>query len=185
MNLASFDNKLNKLIFQRNVLVFLSLFLLLSNVLLGVANLLQFDREKIVITPAVINKKFWVAGNDYSDSYLEQMAEYFAGLMLSINKHNANNRINKILEHVHPKYYATMKNNLIKQVNVVSEKGFSSSFSPSLATVNKTRLAVELQGILETKVGNRVLNSNLRKFVVEFETNAGKLLIKNLQLKDE
>jgi|SaaInlStandDraft_2_1057019.scaffolds.fasta_scaffold22908_1 type IV conjugative transfer system protein TraE len=185
MKASVFEAKYNRVVNHRMGLILLCGFLALTNILSGALNLKQHGSERVIISPPTIEQKFWVAGDEFSDSYLSQMAEYFSWVLLSINPNNAEDRISKLLTHVAPGSYSKIKAELVSQVDVVRERGFNSSFTPVSTSVSRNELKVEVKGMLDLKVNSQRIESTLKTFEVVFASEHGKLLIKAISLKED
>lgn len=73
--------RLQRLIHQRNLFVGISSVLLMANLLLAFKNF--FYKERVVIVPPELHQSFWVEGNRVSNHYLEEMALFFAQVLIS------------------------------------------------------------------------------------------------------
>ena len=99
----------NRILIERNrLLIALSITGGLS-LLLGFSVFCLVGKERVVIVPPIVNRDFWVATDTVSDSYLEQMAEFFAGLLLNVTPNSFATRSEHLLQHVAPNAYPTLK----------------------------------------------------------------------------
>ena len=84
MQLTHYKSRLQQILAQRNG------YLVLAALLAGVCLLLTISvcrligRERIVITPPVVNQAFWVEAKAVSPEYLSQMASFLAQLRLNL-----------------------------------------------------------------------------------------------------
>lgn len=153
MNSHTLDAHKNTLLKQRKLLVFACIFLSSLLILLGVSNLLLIGRERVVIVPPVVSSKFWVAIDSVSDSYLEQMADFWGGLLLSANETNFQVRAAQLLEHTDPDSYSAVKSMLTEQQQVIEQRGISTSFTAQSFQIDKNKLLVLVMGHLKSMVG--------------------------------
>ena len=65
-------------------------------------------REKTIVTPPVLEKSFWVHGDDVSPEYLEQMALFFAGLALTYHPDNVDDQVRLFLRYADPLVYGAL-----------------------------------------------------------------------------
>src|SRR5579872_7139368 len=103
--------RLSHLNVQRNLLAGLS-FILLLIVLLQTL-LLFFKREKIIINPPELKQGYWVEGDRFSNSYLEEMALFFTHLMLDVSESSVIPQGEVLLRYVSPESYGDFKTKLL------------------------------------------------------------------------
>ena len=86
MKFAIHQKRLTYLNVQRNLLIALSA-ILLTIVLLQTL-LLFFKKERMIISPPELKQSYWVEGERFSNSYLEEMALFFTHLLLDVTEAN-------------------------------------------------------------------------------------------------
>ena len=79
------------------------------SLLLGFSVFWLVGKERVVIVPPIVNRDFWVGTDTVSDSYLEQMSEFFSGLLLNVNPNSFKTRAEHLLQHVAPNAYPVLK----------------------------------------------------------------------------
>src|SRR5690242_10433642 len=115
MNTKNLLDIYNRILIERNrLLIALSITVGLS-LLLGFSVFCLVGKERVVIVPPIVNRDFWVATDTVSDSYLEQMAEFFAGLLLNVTPNSFATRSEHLLQHVAPNAYPVLKTQLVAQ----------------------------------------------------------------------
>jgi len=68
-----YKSELAKLIEQRNGYMILAAGLIVLSIILGLLAFHLAGRERIVVTPPVLNKSFWVTNGEVSEEYLSEM----------------------------------------------------------------------------------------------------------------
>lgn len=173
----------NTLLRQRQLLLsvcgFLSLILLL--LLLSFSNVYLMGRERIVVVPPLVTHKFWVALDTVSDSYLEQMADFWGSLLLSANETNFQVRLAQLLEHTDPDSYSTVKAMLLAQEAVVKERGLSTSFSAQSFQIDQKKHLVLVKGHLKSMVANQLVETIEKQFQMEFSIKNGRFYVKKFE----
>ena len=76
-----FSSRIQKALYQRNILLPITILLSLS--VLVLCFVVCMKRERIVIIPANVTEKFWLEESRVSPSYLDQMSGYFASILLT------------------------------------------------------------------------------------------------------
>lgn len=138
--------------------------------------------EKTIITPPVVSKTFWVDGDDISPEYVEQMADYFAGLALSANPNNVKYRHQLLLQYVSPGVHGPLKSELEYASDKMIRDGASQAFFPGGIRVNKTEAA--LKGRLITTIGDKVTSEKAVNYIIKFKYDSGKLFVDKFQQID-
>jgi conjugal transfer pilus assembly protein TraE len=134
-------------------------------------------KEKVVVVPPIVNRDFWVSSDTVSDSYLEQMAEFFSSLLLNVTPNSFVTRSEHLLQHVEPNAYAKIKAQLVEQQLEIERRAMSTTFHPSSFKVDRSRLVVELKGQLKILMGNASVESQSKTYQIKFAQHHGRLYI--------
>jgi len=145
--------------------------------LLGFSVFCLVGKERIVIVPPIVNRDFWVGTDTVSDSYLEQMSEFFAGLLLNVNPNSFKTRAEHLLQHVAPNAYPTLKTQLVERQLELERRAMSTAFYPASFKVDRHKLLVELKGELKILVGNAPVESQTKTYHIQFSQHHGRLYI--------
>ena len=147
------------------------------SLLLGFSVFCLVGKERVVVVPPIINRDFWVATDTVSDSYLEQMAEFFAGLLLNVTPNSFTTRSEHFLQQVAPNAYPALKTQLVEQKLELERRAMSTTFHPSSFKVDRGKLLVELKGELKILVGNASIQSQTKTYHIQFVQHHGRLYI--------
>lgn len=177
MKTQSLAQNLNKNIQWRNRLLIALAALFILNVIQGVSVFSLIGRQKTIVVPATFDREFTVSSK-FSDSYLEQMAQYFAGLLLNITPATCVVNAEQLLKHVASENYATVKEQLVEQNREIEKRGISTVFYLSHLRVNSKDLWVELKGDLKILIANAPMESKSRTYKFQFAHRNGLLKIK-------
>jgi conjugal transfer pilus assembly protein TraE len=121
---------LSKLLQQRNAFMFIAVGLLLSNILLAI--ILFNKRERVIIVPAYLKQSFWSEGELVSPHYLEEMALFFAQLMLNASADTQGYRREVILRYVAPESHAALEKRILAEQKRFSKEGLATRFVPKM-----------------------------------------------------
>jgi conjugal transfer pilus assembly protein TraE len=180
MNYEIEKNRINYLLSQRNTLLGLTGSLLL--VLLFVTPLLFFKTERVIVLPADVKQSFWVEGNQFSDSYLEEMATFYAHLLLDVTQEYFEVNGKMVLRAVAPESYSTVKTKLLKGIEKMKNENASTLFMPQKALVYGDKLEVHLEGLMRHFIGGKEISSYVEKFKICFSGHKGRLFINSFSL---
>lgn len=181
MNSKSLTQDYKRILTERNRLLIAFSVAGGLNILLGLSLFYLVGKERIVVVPPIVSRDFWVSTDAVSDSYLEQMADFFAGLLLNVTPSSFATRFEHLLQHVEPGAYHTFKSQLVEQQLEIERRALSSSFYPSSFKIDKKRLLVELKGELKLMVGNAPLQSQSKVYELHFVQRQGRLYIQHFK----
>ena len=128
MNRLFEQTRIAYLVSQRNILAGL------SSVLLGIVLLqsifLFFRHERIIVSPPELHQSYWVEGNRFSESYLEEMAVFFAHLLLDVSSDSLLYQGEVILRHVDAESYSRIRTKLFADAAQLKKENATSRFQP-------------------------------------------------------
>jgi type IV conjugative transfer system protein TraE len=104
----------NRTLQWRNRLLIVALALLSLNIIQSVSIFSLIGTQKTIVIPATFDREFTVSSK-FSDSYLEQMSQYFAALLLNITPNTFAMQAEQLLQHVASQNYAAVKTQLVAQ----------------------------------------------------------------------
>ena len=140
------------------------------------------QNQRVVVLPPKITKPFWVAGEQISKSYLEQMGYFIAFYLFNISPHTAKNSIENILTYVEPQFYSKVKAELYKQVNYITQNDISRAFYPSKVIVDKAG-EIKVIGIVKDTIGGKVVNQQPIELTIGYKIKQGRFWINSLVVK--
>jgi type IV conjugative transfer system protein TraE len=165
---------------------------------LGIAVLLVIDalltirlvtldtRVQTIVAPPEISKPFWIKGDQVSPSYLEQMARFFAALVLTYQPDSLNEQDSVFLRYVDPGAYGTLSEKLAAEALRVQHDRLSQTFFPSDVRVRPSALAVALGGDLISYVGDQLASRKHTIFVMRFVMRGGRPFVSSfMEAPDE
>lgn len=169
----------NRLLSQRNhLLVVLTVASLLS-LLLAAAVLCLIGKKRTIIVPPTFNQAFWLDSNTVSDSYLEQMSRYFAGLLLNVTPNSFANQSEHLLQHVAAENFAIVKAQLLEQQKEITDKAISTTFHITHFKIDRKHLWVELKGELKVLMANAQVISKTKTYQLKFDYKQGQLYLQS------
>ncbi len=148
----------------------------LSNLVLAFWVVTASTAEKTIIVPAELTKSFWVQGDSVSPEYLEEMADYISGLVLTYNPANIDYRVKTFLKYADPRAYGELESKLYEDAEQSKRNRISSVFFPQEARIKGSKVA--LTGVLDTMVGSKPTNSRQATFLVDFDYRGGRLFVR-------
>lgn len=167
----------NKLTSQRNRLVYALGVSGMVNVLLAATVYFMIGKERVIVVPPIVSSDFWVASDSVSDSYLEQMTSFFAGLVLNVNASSFAKRSEQLLQHVDPASYARVKAEITEQELDIQNRVLTSSFHPISFKVDRKNLSVEVKGELAVLSGNTSIGTGIHSYQIQYTNRNGRLYI--------
>ena len=180
MNRLFEQTRIAYLVSQRNILAGL------SSVLLGIVLLqsifLFFRHERIIVSPPELHQSYWVEGNRFSESYLEEMAVFFAHLLLDVSSDSLLYQGEVILRHVDAESYSRIRTKLFADAAQLKKENATSRFQPKKAIVSRNSMEVQLKGTMTQYVSGKAVSSYEETFVVRFSAKNGTIYLKDFAL---
>lgn len=165
---------------QRNCLAGLGLSLLVIVVLQTV--LLFFKAPQTIILPPEVKQSFWVEGNKFSPTYLEEQAMYFTHLLLDVTPANILTQGEILLRYVESRYHGEFKTRLLKEEQRLKRDNVSLNFVVTDCEVFPGAMAVEITGDLNGYVATKKISSHRETYRLEFKSVKGRLFLTNCQV---
>ena len=154
--------------------------------LLGVVTLqaifLFFRHERIIISPPELHQRYWVEGDRFSEGYLEEMAVFYAHLLLDVSADTLLYQGEVVLRAVDADSYSRIKTKLFADSAKLRKENVTSRFEPKKALITRDALEVHLQGTMTHFVSGKQVTSFEEEFVIRFSAYKGKLFIKDFAL---
>lgn len=178
MNISFLQQKVPKLLYQRDGLFTLVGFLILSNVFLSYA--LISKREKLTIVPRQIERPVEFQGENVSASYLELIGRDISMLLLDNSPSSFSYKHKALLDYVAPESYGVVKEKLIKDGEHYTSLQLSTNFKPSEIIANPDTMEVEVKGTLTSYIGEKIVRSSLETLTLKFTLRSGILLLESV-----
>ncbi len=176
MNRQRYKSVLAEALWRRNLWMAVAVTMAVSNAALAYWVVTTDVREKTIITPPVVNKAFWVRGEEFSPEYLEQMAVFFAGLALTYNPDNVHHQAALFLRYADPTAYGALAARLEGDAEKIKRSRMSSAFYPQEVRIRDQKVA--LTGQLVTLVGGKITSERQATFLIGFARRNGQLFVK-------
>ncbi|MEN8236225.1 MAG: type IV conjugative transfer system protein TraE [Pseudomonadota bacterium] len=180
MKLQFLNNRLQDLSQQRNLL--LSFLGLLAVVSVFQAIALVFKSDHVVIVPPELKQGYWVEKNRASQAYLEEMAVFFAHLVLDNSPSSASYNREVLLRYVLPSAYGQLKMQLLEDEKRLQKDHLATCFQASSVKVNPHTNVVELQGDLMGYVGNKRVSQTRDTYLLKLRLQKGRVFLAAFQL---
>ena len=142
-------------------------------------------KERVVVVPPVLATSIWTERQTVSQSYLEEMAIFFAKQILDITPSTASFQREHLLRYVNPSFYNALRKKMLDEEQKYEKDNLSMSFRPLSAVVDVKALQVTLTGLLQQYVGNKFVQQTKEVYEMQFSYEAGQLLIKSFVFKKQ
>ncbi len=173
------QKRLGHLQIQRNGFAGLAFILLLIVLLQTV--LLFFKKEKIIISPPELTQSYWVEGDRFSNSYLEEMALFFTHLMLDVSEANILPQGEILLRYVSSNAYGAFKTKLLGDEKRLKSQQLSLQFTPHSVELIEPMQA-DITGSLSSYVGSQKISNSQETYRVSFSQHKGRLFLESFEL---
>jgi len=161
MLIDNVNNKANALQKQRNILVIASMGLLILNIFMMIA-VVSKDRE-IVLQP-MLSKPVTIRTGEVDPTYLEAVTRDTALTLLNRSPAALDYWMSEVLKLVDPSAYGSVKRELMKIVREQRNSDMVQTFAMSALRVSPKKLESQVEGIVSTYVGSKVISTQSRTF---------------------
>jgi conjugal transfer pilus assembly protein TraE len=165
------DNQRAEILFMRIAVGGLVLALLAN----AGASLSVAGSERTILVPPEVHKSFWVSDQKVSAEYLEEMAYWYAGLVLNVTPHLADYQKNLFLKYAAPSDYGRLQAEYGAWTDFIRKNNASTQFSPQSVMPDEAAMKVALTGVLLTWVGDKKASEKQTTYVVGFSYLNGRL----------
>ena len=131
--------------------------------------------ERTILVPPEVHKTFWVSDQKVSAEYLEEMAYWYAGLVLNVTPHLADYQKNLFLKYAAPSDYGRLQAEYGARTEFIRKNNASTQFSPQSVMPDEAAMKVALTGVLLTWVGDKKASEKQTTYVVGFRYLNGRL----------
>ena len=166
----------NQAVQWRNRILIAAIGLFVINLIQGISIYQLIGRQQTIVVPATFDREFSI-GHKVSESYLEQMTQYFASLLLNITPSTFAANSERLLQQVASENFAAVKAQLTEQQQEIQKRGISTAFHIRSYQVNKEALWVELRGDLKILIANAAMESQAKAYRFQYEYQHGRLLL--------
>ena len=135
-------------------------------------------KDRIVIVPPKIEREFWIDENRVSESYLEQMALFFATFAANMSPSSAEYNAKILASYTDPSAYAEFKNEIGGQAAYFKKNNITQAFFPEATKIYPDEGRVEIMGQAMRYVGQTKISTE--KVIVNV-----KMRVKNYTLRIE
>lgn len=178
MRFLLYQKRLSNVNVQKNFLAGLAI-VLLAIILLQTL-LLFFKQQRFIISPPELTQSYWVKGNQVSKSYVEEMALFFAHLLLDVTEANLLLQGEVLLRYVSPSAYGEFKNKLLNDHKRLKKQQLSLQFVPQTIEF-VAPLTVDITGFLANFVGAKKVAQFKETYRMMFVQKKGKLFLESFQ----
>jgi conjugal transfer pilus assembly protein TraE len=138
-----------------------------------------------VLVPPEVHKTFWVSGQKVSGDYLQEMAYWYAGLVLNITPHVADYQKNLFLKYAAPSEYGRLQAEFGARTDFIRKNNAATQFSAQSVIPNESTMKVALSGVLTTWVGDKKASETQATWVVGFRYLNGRLHVSEFRETSE
>lgn len=183
MNEIIHEHTLRSLTLQRNI--FLMFCLLLLCLALILSSLLFMKSERIIVTPPIIEKEFWVDGVSVSPSYLEQMACFIGDLLLTRSPQSSDFQLSCLLRQTEPAFANMLTHKLSEELTKMKKDNSSYVFFRSQIFLDPQKCSVKLVGERVLFIGDKVLSKSQESYRLGFVNFGGRLLLASVEKEEK
>ncbi len=179
MKFTLYQKRLTYLHVQRNIIAGLALIFLI--IILLQTLLLFFKKERVIVSPPELKQSYWIEGDRFSNSYLEEMALFFSHLMLDVTEANILQQGDILLRYVLPESYGEFKAKLFQDEKRLKSQQLSLQFTP-ITIEFVAPLTMDVNGFLANYIGAKKVSQFQETYRVTFSHKKGRLFLRSFQI---
>jgi conjugal transfer pilus assembly protein TraE len=144
------------------------------------------DNKRVLVIPPRVDKEFWVAGNEVSTTYLEQVASYIADMVMNVSPVNVDRAYDTILPFLttDPELVGLIRTELLTQADTIKEEDIYQSFYIRKVWIDKENHSITVSGISRRSTGNLYIGSQSASVKITYKISNGKFIITKLEVND-
>jgi conjugal transfer pilus assembly protein TraE len=181
MDAEFLTSKYQFILYQRNALLAIALLLCMSVIVLSICVLKK--SERIIITPPVLEKEFWVDAHRVSPSYMEQFSIYLASIMLTKSEHSAEAQRKAVMRHVAVDVAEKINSRLLLEEKKLKDEKASFVFFPVDVQVDVNTLKAVLTGDRTTYLSGQAVSTKRETYELAFSCKGARLLLTAMTYK--
>jgi conjugal transfer pilus assembly protein TraE len=174
---------LQSLRFQRNIFAALSCLVSISLIILSI--FLFTTNERIIVTPPMIEKEFWVEGKHISPTYLEQYGCFLGQLLLGKSSQSAPMQRTVLLRNTAPNFVGVLKNKLIEEEETLKKQNAAYVFYPVEVKVDPKNKEVLLIGDRIFFVSGQKVSQEREEYLLSFTYSGSRLLLSGVSSQEK
>lgn len=171
------DRLVAKELTQKVVSIFLSVALAIS----AFTTYKLTTEQKTVIVPTGVTNEFWASSNYVSESYLKDMGQYISTALLNVAPNSAKDQFDLVLNLASPKYYQTLKSELLSQERYIKENGITSIFFTKSFKFEKDHISIS--GTKKHIITDKVVDTKEMVLKIFFEIQNGRFYIAEFKIQ--
>lgn len=180
------EAKVNMAIRQRNLFLYLSIILLISNFFLSFT-VFRHDK-KIILMPGIKNEMS-VTGSHFSESYLRTITDMFFSMLLDLNEGNLSYKKDSMLLLTSEYSFNKIENYFENKIAEVKKYKIATYFIPEKLELDLDNLQIKAMGALMSKFGSNGENKQFVNIFMELvqDGNTGVIKLKDfiIEARDE
>jgi conjugal transfer pilus assembly protein TraE len=141
--------------------------------------------ERTIVTPPNIEKSFWVSADGMSKSYLEQMAYWYSGLVLTATRYTGEYQKKLFLEHSSPDKLAQLTTEMTERLEYLNKNSASTMFTQQTLNADEKLMRVAIYGVLDTYVQDKRISSKPVIYVIAFKNLNGRIFVNEFKETNE
>ena len=179
MNPLNLQKDNQRLYLQRKYLLCIAGAMIAANLALSIC--LFGKSDKTIIVPAQLGEPISVSSSELSESYIEQMTEFFSGLLLDLTPSNVGYKSAVALKHVDSSGYTELQNYFKEEEEKHKKYNLATHFSPTCIKV-LSNLEREVSGILTSRFGDAGKQETHVSYRIKYRNKGGRLWLEKFEL---
>ena len=143
-------------------------------------------RERTIIIPALQEEiSITGRGENFSESYIEQMTIFFVELLLDLTPENIKYKSQVLLRHVIPESYHSLSDHYKEEEAKHKKYRLATKFDIIGMRILEGGIRVEIEGLLSSRFGEDSLRQKQVRYEARYKKAGGRLLLISFSKKED
>jgi conjugal transfer pilus assembly protein TraE len=171
----SLENRLLKLI-----VVVIGITVLINTVMTYRA----LNSHRTILVPPVMNSRIEIAGDRASEEYIKSFTRYLCGLAFSYTSATARGQFDELLTMYAPEAFPEAKRTFYSLADSIETARNTNAFYIQGLKVDSDRHQIEVIGIKRQFVEDRMIDSGIKTYIIEYRIENGRFMIQKITEKE-
>jgi conjugal transfer pilus assembly protein TraE len=142
------------------------------------------NSHRTILVPPVMNSRIEIAGDKASEEYIKSFTRYLCGLAFSYTSATARGQFDELLTMYAPDAFAEGKRIFYGLADSIETAKNTNAFYIQELKVDSDRHQIEVIGIKRQFVEDRMIDSGIRTYIIEYSIENGRFMIQKITEKE-
>lgn len=142
------------------------------------------NSHRTILVPPVMNSRIEIAGDRASEEYIKSFTRYLCGLAFSYTSATARGQFDELLTMYAPEAFPEAKRTFYSLADSIETARNTNAFYIQGLKVDSDRHQIEVIGIKRQFVEDRMIDSGIKTYIIEYRIENGRFMIQKITEKE-